>query len=121
FTGISGIKEMTSTSSLGRTNITLQFELEKDIDSAAQEVQAAINSVSGRLPSDMPSLPTWRKINPADSPILILGVTAENMPPTELTDLIETRLTRQLSQISGVSEVDIGSAQVPAMRVSVQP
>lgn len=121
FTAIAGVEEMTSESSLGRTSITLQFELSKDIDSAAQEVQAAINAVAGRLPSDMPSMPTWRKINPADSPILILGVTAENMPITELSDIVETNLTRQISQISGVAEVFIGAGQKPAMRVNVQP
>lgn len=121
FSSISGIQEMTSSSSLGRTSITMQFVLEKDIDSAAQEVQAAINAVSGRLPGDMPSLPTWRKINPADSPILILGVTAPHMPVTELSDIVETSITRQISQISGVAEVFIGASQKPAMRISVRP
>lgn len=121
FSAIAGILEMTSASALGRTTITLQFELEKDIDSAAQEVQAAINAVSGRLPSDMPNMPTWRKINPADSPILILGVIAEDMPITELSDVVETNLTRQISQISGVAEVFVGSSQKPAMRISAQP
>src|SRR5690606_25542031 len=83
--------------------------------------QAAINAVSGRLPSDMPNMPTWRKINPADSPILILGVIAEDMPITELSDVVETNLTRQISQISGVAEVFVGSSQKPAMRISAQP
>ncbi|KAG1587511.1 hypothetical protein G6F46_014735 [Rhizopus delemar] len=101
-TGVPGIIEMTSTSALGSTSITLQFDLEKDIDTAAQEVQAAINAAAGRLPSDLPNLPTWRKVNPADSPILVLSVVSAQMWMTELSDLAESRLARSISQISGV-------------------
>lgn len=121
FTGIPGITEMTSTSSLSSTSITLQFVLTRDIDSAAQEVQAAINSVAGQLPGDMPNLPTWRKINPADSPVIVLAVRADNMPLTELSDLVETRLARQLSQIDGVADVNIAGQQKPAIRIQAQP
>jgi multidrug efflux pump subunit AcrB len=118
---VPGITEMTSTSSLGTTNITLQFELKKDIDTAAQEVQAAINSAAGRLPADMPNLPTWRKQNPGDSAILILRLQSALMPMTELSDLAETLLARQISQIDGVSEVMVSGQQRPALRVQAAP
>ncbi|MDY7232730.1 multidrug efflux RND transporter permease subunit [Hyalangium rubrum] len=118
---IPGITEMTSTSSLGTTSITLQFDLEKSIDTAAQEVQAAINAASGRLPSEMPSLPTWRKVNPNDSPIFVLRVQSELMPLTELSDIAETQLARQLSQISGVAEINMTGQQRPALRIQVSP
>lgn len=121
FTGIPGITEMTSTSALGRTSITIQFELSRDIDSAAQEVQAAINSVSGRLPSDMPNLPTWRKVNPTDSPVLILSAVSEDMTLEELSDVMETRFARALSQIDGVSEADVVGQRKPAIRIQAQP
>ncbi|HFT6992241.1 TPA: multidrug efflux RND transporter permease subunit [Stenotrophomonas maltophilia] len=120
-TGVPGIIEMTSTSALGSTSITLQFDLEKDIDTAAQEVQAAINAAAGRLPSDLPNLPTWRKVNPADSPILVLSVVSAQMSMTELSDLAESRLARSISQISGVSEVNIVGQQRPAIRIQAQP
>ncbi len=120
-TGVPGIIEMTSTSALGSTSITLQFDLEKNIDTAAQEVQAAINAAAGRLPSDLPNLPTWRKVNPADSPILVLSVVSAQMSMTELSDLAESRLARSISQISGVSEVNIVGQQRPAIRIQAQP
>lgn len=121
FTGIPGITEMTSTSSLGRTSISIQFTLDRDIDGAAQEVQAAINSVAGRLPRDLPNLPTWRKVNPTDAPVLILSVYSAEMPITALSDLVDTRLARAISQIDGVAEVGIMGQQKPAMRVKAQP
>ncbi|MGO1003136.1 multidrug efflux RND transporter permease subunit [Lysobacter sp. CA196] len=120
-TAVPGISEMTSTSALGSTTITLQFVLDKSIDTAAQEVQAAINNVSGRLPRDMPSLPRWTKINPADSPIMILSMQSPLMPLTELSDLAETRFARNLSQIDGVSEVFIAGQVRPAMRIQAAP
>ncbi|WP_051885354.1 multidrug efflux RND transporter permease subunit [Lysobacter antibioticus] len=120
-TAVPGISEMTSTSALGSTSITLQFVLDKSIDTAAQEVQAAINNVSGRLPRDMPSLPRWTKINPADSPILILSMHSPLMPLTELSDLAETRFARSLSQIDGVSEVFVAGQVRPAMRIQAAP
>ncbi len=118
---IAGITEMTSASALGSTSITLQFTLDKDINTAAQEVQAAINAVSGRLPSDMPSLPTWRKVNPADGPIMVLSMQSDTMPITELSDLAETVLSRQISQIDGVSEVDITGQRRPAIHIQASP
>lgn len=118
---VPGIIEMTSSSSLGSTSITLQFELDKDIDSAAQEVQAAINAASGRLPADLPNLPNWRKVNPNDSPVLVLTMQSQTMPLTALSDLAETLVARQLSQIYGVAEVFIGGQRKPALRVQAQP
>jgi hydrophobe/amphiphile efflux-1 (HAE1) family protein len=121
FTGIPGISEMTSSSALGQTSITLQFSLEKDIDAAAQEVQAAINSVAGRLPSDLPNLPTWRKVNPTDGPVMTLTVTSTTLPTTTLSDIVETRLARQISQIDGVAQVLVNGMQRPAIRIQAQP
>ncbi|MEN3975989.1 multidrug efflux RND transporter permease subunit [Emcibacter sp. SYSU 3D8] len=118
---VPGITEMTSSSALGITSITLQFALDKDIDTAAQEVQAAINSVSGRLPSDMPSLPTWRKVNPADSPIIILSIQSKLMPLNELSDLAETLIGRQISQIEGVGDMFFSGQKKPAIRIQASP
>ncbi|MCL6688421.1 multidrug efflux RND transporter permease subunit [Pseudomonas sp. R3.Fl] len=121
FSAIPGIAEMTSSSALGSTTLTLQFELEKDIDVAAQEVQAAINAASGRLPADLPNLPTWRKVNPADSPIMILRVNSELLPLIELSDYAEVLLARQLSQIAGVGQIFVVGQQRPAIRIQAQP
>ncbi|KTB69830.1 acriflavine resistance protein B [Pseudomonas viridiflava ICMP 13104] len=121
FSAIPGMTQMTSSSALGSTNLTLQFTLNNSIDTAAQEVQAAINTASARLPADMPSLPTWRKVNPADSPVLILSVSSSLMPGTELSDVTETILARQLSQIEGVGQVYITGQQRPAIRVQAAP
>ncbi|WP_338522703.1 multidrug efflux RND transporter permease subunit [Pseudomonas batumici] len=117
FSAIPGMTQMTSSSALGTTTLTLQFTLSKSIDTAAQEVQAAINTASGKLPKDMPTLPTWRKVNPADSPVLILSVSSSRMPGTELSDYAETLLARQLSQIDGVGQINITGQQRPAIRV----
>ncbi|PTQ69039.1 multidrug efflux RND transporter permease subunit [Pseudomonas sp. GV071] len=121
FSAIPGMTQMTSTSALGSTNLILQFTLDKSIDTAAQEVQAAINTAAGKLPQDMPSLPTWRKVNPADSPVLILTVSSDQMPGTELSDQAETILARQLSQIDGVGLINISGQQRPAIRVQASP
>ncbi|PRA52841.1 MULTISPECIES: multidrug efflux RND transporter permease subunit [Pseudomonas] len=117
FSAIPGVTQMTSSSALGSTNLTLQFTLDKSIDTAAQEVQAAINTAAGKLPKDMPTLPTWRKVNPADSPVLILSVSSLQMPGTQLSDYAETLLGRQLSQVDGVGQVNITGQQRPAIRV----
>ncbi|MGY1449796.1 multidrug efflux RND transporter permease subunit [Pseudomonas chlororaphis] len=121
FSAIPGMTQMTSSSALGSTNLTLQFTLDKSIDTAAQEVQAAINTASGKLPNDMPSLPTWRKVNPADSPVLILSISSTQMPGTELSDYVETLLARQISQIDGVGLINITGQQRPAIRVQASP
>ena len=117
FSAIPGMTQMTSSSALGSTNLTLQFTLDKSIDTAAQEVQAAINTASGKLPKDMPNLPTWRKVNPADSPVLILSINSTLLPGPELSDLVETLLARQISQIDGVGQINITGQQRPAIRV----
>ena len=117
FSAIPGVTQMTSSSALGSTTLTLQFTLDKSIDTAAQEVQAAINTASGKLPKDMPTLPTWKKVNPADSPVLILSISSMQMPGTELSDYVETLLARQISQIDGVGLINITGQQRPAIRV----
>ena len=119
--GVPGVTEMSSTSLLGSVSITLQFTLKKNINEAAQEVQSAINATAGRLPLGMPSPPTWRKVNPADGPILILKMQSEVLSMTELSDLAETVLSRRLSQIDGVSEVAIAGQQKPAIRIQASP
>ncbi|GGJ89607.1 efflux RND transporter permease subunit [Pseudomonas matsuisoli] len=121
FSSIPGLADISSTSSLGEVEITLEFQLDKNIDAAAQEVQAAINSASSRLPSDLPELPTWRKINPADSPILILAVSSETLSPQEVSDYAEASLARQLSQIEGVGEIRTNGLRRPAIRVQARP
>ena len=121
FSAIPGMTQMTSSSALGSTNLILQFSLEKSIDTAAQEVQAAINTATARLPQDKPSPPTWRKVNPADSPVLILTVSSAQMPANELSDYAETLLARQLSQIEGVGLINITGQLRPAIRVQAQP
>ncbi len=119
--GIAGIKEMTSTSTQGSTSITVQFELDKKLDQAIQEVQAALNSAQRDLPAEMTSPPTWRKVNPADAPVLILNVYSPDLPLTTLSDLVDTQLARQLAQIQGVGEVNIFGQQRPALWISADP
>ncbi|MBK0058682.1 multidrug efflux RND transporter permease subunit [Pseudomonas sp. S44] len=121
FSAIPGMTQMTSSSALGSTTLILQFTLDKYIDTAAQEVQAAINTATARLPQDLPSPPTWRKVNPADSPVLVLTVSSEQMPGNELSDYTETLLARQLSQIDGVGLINITGQLRPAIRVQAQP
>ncbi len=105
FSAIPGVTQMTSSSALGTTTLTLQFTLSKSIDTAAQEVQAAINTASGKLPKDMPTLPTWRKVNPADSPVLILSVSSAQMPGTELSDYPgQGRAVRQIEYLDAVDQ-----------------
>jgi HAE1 family hydrophobic/amphiphilic exporter-1 len=121
FAQIPGVAQMTSTSALGSTAITIQFDLDRNIDAAANDVQAAINAASGQLPKNLPSPPTYRKVNPADSPILLLGVTSDTLPLTEVDDNIETKLAQQISQIAGVAQVSIGGQQKPAIRIQLDP
>src|SRR6266404_233785 len=121
FAQIPRVAQMTSTSALGSTAITLQFDLERNIDAAANDVQAAINAASGQLPKTLPTPPTYRKVNPADSPILLLGATSDTLPLTEVDDNIETKLAPQISQISGVALVSIGGQQKPAIRIQLDP
>ncbi|MGB9398127.1 MAG: efflux RND transporter permease subunit, partial [Pseudolabrys sp.] len=121
FAQIAGVSQMTSTSVVGSTSITIQFVLERNIDAAANDVQAAINAAGGQLPKNLPSPPTYRKVNPADSPILLLGATSDTLPLTEVDDNIETKLAQQISQIPGVAQVLIGGQQKPAIRVQIDP
>jgi HAE1 family hydrophobic/amphiphilic exporter-1 len=121
FSRIPGVSQMTSTSGLGATSITVQFDLDRDIDGAANDIQAAINAAGGQLPQNLPSPPTFRKVNPADSPILLLSVTSDALPLTEVDDHADIKLAQQISQISGVGQVTIGGEQKPAIRVQIDP
>jgi HAE1 family hydrophobic/amphiphilic exporter-1/multidrug efflux pump len=112
---------MTSASSFGQTTITLQFDLNRNIDAAAQDVQAAINAASGQLSKLLPNPPIFRKINPADSPILIVAVTSDNHTITETSDYADTILAQQISQIPAVAQVLILGEQKPAVRVQIDP
>jgi HAE1 family hydrophobic/amphiphilic exporter-1 len=103
FTQIQGVSEMSSSSSLGSTSITIQFNLDRNIDAAANDVQAAINAASGQLPKTLPGPPTYRKVNPADSPILLLSATSDTLPLTELDDNVETKIAQQISQIPALA------------------
>jgi HAE1 family hydrophobic/amphiphilic exporter-1 len=118
---IPGVSQMTSTSSLGATAITVQFDLNRNIDAAANDIQAAINAASGQLPKDLPSPPTYRKVNPSDTPILILSVDSDVAPIIDVDDAAENILAQHLSQISGVSLVRIGGQQTPAIRIQIDP
>ena len=118
---IPGVSQMISTSSLGATAITVQFDLDRNIDAAANDIQAAINAASGQLPKDLPSPPTYRKVNPSDTPILILSVQSDVAPIIDVDDAAENILAQRLSQISGVSLVRIGGQQQPAIRIQIDP
>lgn len=121
FSSVPGITQMTSSSALGTVTLVLQFELDKSLDTAVQEVQAAINTAAARLPADMPSLPTWRKVNPSDSPVLILALTSDTLPLNELSDYAETLVARQLSQLPGVGQINVSGQQRPAIRIQAAP
>ena len=121
FGRIAGVTEMTSTSSLGATAITLQFDLNRNIDAAARDIEAAINAARGYLPTDLPNNPTYRKVNPADAPILIVALTSDVYDPGRLYDVASTILQQKLSQIDGVGQVTVGGSSLPAVRVEVNP
>ncbi len=121
FSLIAGLSQMTSTSALGSTQITLQFDLDRNIDAAALDVQSAINAAAGQLPANLPSPPTFRKTNPADLAIIVLAVQSDTLPLTRVNEYADTILAQQISQIPGVGDVGIGGAQKPAVRVQVDP
>jgi HAE1 family hydrophobic/amphiphilic exporter-1 len=121
FSLIAGLDQMTSTSSLGQTSLTLQFALNRPIDAAAVDVQAAINAATGQLPSNLPGPPTYRKVNPADSPILVMSVSSEALPLIRVNDFADNILAQQISQIDGVGFVNIGGTQKPALRIQIDP
>jgi multidrug efflux pump len=118
---IAGVTEMTSSSSLGSTRVTLQFELSRDIDGAARDVQAAINAARNLLPTGLPSNPIYRKVNPADAPIMILALTSDTMTQGQMYDAASTILAQKLSQVSGVGQVTVGGSSLPAVRVELSP
>jgi multidrug efflux pump len=118
---IADITEMTSSSSLGSTRITLQFDLNRDIDGAARDVQAAINAARNLLPSGLPSNPTYRKVNPADAPIMILALTSATMTQGQMYDAASTIIAQKLSQVAGVGQVTVGGSSLPAVRVELSP
>jgi HAE1 family hydrophobic/amphiphilic exporter-1 len=121
FAQIPGIAQMTSTSYLGTAAVTIQFDLNRNIDGAANDVLAAINAAGGQLPKNLPSPPTYRKVNPADSPILLLSATSDTLPLTTVSDSVDAQLAQQISQISGVAQVTIGGQQKPSIRIQVDP
>ncbi|MDE3179956.1 MAG: efflux RND transporter permease subunit, partial [Acidobacteriota bacterium] len=121
FGRIAGLAEMTSTSSMGSTSIVLQFDLSRDINAAARDVQAAINAARGQLPSDLPMNPGYHEVNPADSPIIILSLTSDRIPTGEIYDAADSILAQRISQVEGVGQVFVGGSSQPAVRVEVNP
>ena len=118
---IAGVTEITSSSSIGSTRVTLQFELDRDINGAARDVQAAINAARSLLPTGLPSNPTYRKVNPADAPIMILALTSGTLDRGHMYDAASTILAQKLSQISGIGQVAVGGSSLPAVRVELNP
>ena len=121
FGRIAGVTQMTSSSGLGSTGITLQFDLNRDINAAARDVQAAINAARSQLPADLPGQPNYRKVNPADAPILLLALTSDNVPPAQIYDAADSILAQKLAQVEGVGQVFTWGSSRPAVRVEVNP
>jgi multidrug efflux pump len=121
FGHMAGVTEMTSSSTLGSTSITIQFDLSRDIDGAARDVEAAINAARTYLPANLPGNPTYRKVNPADAPIMILGLTSDKFGPAKLYDEASTVIAQKLSQIQGVGQVSVGGGALPSVRVDANP
>jgi hydrophobe/amphiphile efflux-1 (HAE1) family protein len=121
FGRIAALTEMTSTSTLGSASITLQFDLDRNVDAAARDVQAAIAAAGGELPPDLPLKPTYRKVNPADAPILIIALSSETLPLSQVFDVANTILAQKISQLHGVGQVFVGGGQQPAVRIQVDP
>src|SRR6478672_10946678 len=121
FGRIAGVTEMTSSSGQGSTNIVLQFDLSRDIDGAARDVQAAINAARGQLPANLPNNPSYRKVNPADAPILILSLTSDSYDPRQMYDAADSILAQKLAQVEGVGQVTVGGGAKPAVRVELNP
>jgi multidrug efflux pump len=121
FSRIAGVTQMTSSSGLGSTSITLQFDLNRDINAAARDVQAAINAARSQLPADIPSQPNYRKVNPADSPILLLSLSSDNIPPPQIYDAADSILAQKLAQVEGVGQVFAWGSARPAVRVEANP
>jgi multidrug efflux pump len=121
FGRIASVTQMTSTSQLGQTGITLQFDLNRNIDAAARDVEAAINAARGQLPAGLPTKPTYRKVNPADAPILLLSLQSDNVTLPDMYDVANSVLAQKLSQVEGVGQVFVGGSSSPAVRVQVNP
>ncbi len=121
FGRIAGVSEITSSSTLGQTSLTLQFDLDRDADSAGRDVQAAINAAGGDLPAGLPSRPNYRKVNPSDTPILIVALTSKTLSLSQMFDTANTVLAQKISQVPGVGQVFVGGSQQPAVRISVDP
>src|SRR5947207_1619498 len=121
FGRIAGVTEMTSTSTLGSTSVTLQFDLNRSIDAAARDVQAAINAARGYLPSNLPNNPRYRKVNPADSPIFMLALTSDILTKGQMYDAASTIMAQKLSQVSGVGQVTVGGSALPSVRIELNP
>src|SRR5262245_63792087 len=121
FGRIAGVNQMTSSSQLGSTNITLQFDLNRNIDAAGRDVQAAINAARSQLPANLPGNPTYRKANPADAPIMILALTSDIITLPAMYDAADSILAQKLSQVNGVGQVFVGGGARPAVRTEVNP
>src|SRR6184192_3905156 len=121
FGRIACVTQMTSSSGLGTTNVTLQFDLNRDINAAARDVEAAINAARSQLPADLPSQPNYRKVNPADSPILMLALTSDNIPPAQIYDAADSVLAQKLAQVEGVGQVFTWGSARPAVRIEANP
>src|SRR5271169_5946894 len=121
FGRIAGVTQMTSSSGLGSTGITLQFDLNRDINAAARDVQAAINAARNQLPADLPGQPTYRKVNPADAPIMILALTSDNLRPAQIYDAADSILAQKLAQVEGVGQVFVWGSASPAVRIEANP
>src|SRR5262249_7349065 len=118
---IAGVTELTSVSSLGNSRITVQFDLNRSIEGAARDVQAALNAALSDLPADLPTLPTFRKANPTATPILILALTSKTMQASDIYDAADSIIAQRLSQVTGVADVTVAGSEQPAVRVRVDP
>src|SRR5213075_353104 len=121
FGRIAGVTQMTSSSGFGNTNVILQFDLNRDINAAARDVQAAINAARSQLPADLPGQPTYRKVNPADAPILMFSLTSDNIPPAQIYDAADSVLAQKLAQVEGVGQVFTWGSARPAVRIEANP
>src|ERR1700736_5417175 len=121
FGHIASVTEMTSSSTLGATNVTLQFDLNRNIDAAARDVQAAINAARGYLPANLPNNPSYRKVNPADAPIFMLALTSPVLTKGQMYDAASTIMAQKLAQVSGVGQVTVGGSSLPSVRIELNP
>jgi multidrug efflux pump len=121
FGRIAGVTEMTSSSSLGSTSVVLQFDLNRNIDAAARDVQASINAARGQLPANLPSNPSYRKVNPADAPIMMIAMTSDLIPRAVMYDIASSVLQQKIAQVKGVGDVNVGGGALPAVRVDANP